>query len=54
MPVVELDEEAAALAAERDEARHNKDYARADAIRRELVARGWVVEDTPRGTIVRR
>ncbi|HSS10420.1 MAG TPA: DALR domain-containing protein, partial [Acidimicrobiales bacterium] len=51
---VEVDEEAAALAAERDEARNNKDYARADALRQELVARGWVVEDTAQGTVIRR
>ena len=50
----EVDEHAAALAAERDEARRNKDFARADALRDELVAQGWIVEDTPRGTIIRR
>jgi len=50
----EVDEHAAALAAERDEARRTKDFARADALRDELVAQGWIVEDTPRGTIIRR
>jgi cysteinyl-tRNA synthetase len=50
----DVDAEAGALAAERDEARQAKDYARADAIRQQLVARGWIVEDTPRGTIIRR
>ena len=53
-PVVEVDDEAATLAAERDRARNNKDYARADAIREQLVARGWIVEDTPDGTVIRR
>jgi cysteinyl-tRNA synthetase len=53
-PSAEVDEDAAALAAERDEARKNKDYARADAIRQQLMARGWIVEDTPEGTIIRR
>jgi len=53
-PVVEVDDEAATLAAERDQARNNKDYARADAIREQLVARGWIVEDTPDGTVIRR
>ena len=44
----------AALAAERDAARGAKDFARADAIRDELQADGWVVEDTANGTLVRR
>ena len=41
-------------AAERDEARAAKDFARADAIRGELQADGWIVEDTASGTLVRR
>ena len=36
----------AALAAERDAARGAKDFSRADAIRDQLQADGWVVEDT--------
>ena len=51
---VEVDEESARLVAERDEARSAKDFARADALRDELVARGWTVEDTPGGTAIRR
>jgi cysteinyl-tRNA synthetase len=43
-----------ARAAERDAARAAKDYAAADAIRDELQAAGWVVEDTAQGTSVRR
>jgi cysteinyl-tRNA synthetase len=35
--------------AERQQARKDRDYSRADAIRDELVAAGIVVEDTPRG-----
>jgi cysteinyl-tRNA synthetase len=50
----EVDEESARLVAERDEARRARDFARADALRDELVARGWTVEDTPSGTAVRR
>jgi cysteinyl-tRNA synthetase len=49
-----VDEETAGLVAERDAARSAKDFARADALRDELVARGWTVEDTPTGTAVRR
>jgi cysteinyl-tRNA synthetase len=50
----EVDEPALALAAERDEARRLKDYARADDIRDDLQALGWIVEDTPAGTQIRR
>ena len=31
-----------------------RDFARADALRDELVALGWTVEDTPDGTAIRR
>jgi cysteinyl-tRNA synthetase len=51
--VGEVPPEIAALATERDEARAAKDFARADAIRAELQAGGWVVEDTATGTLVR-
>jgi cysteinyl-tRNA synthetase len=50
----EVDEAAAKLVAARDEARRQKDFARADALRDELVALGWTVEDTPAGTAIRR
>jgi cysteinyl-tRNA synthetase len=52
--VAEVDSESAQLVAERDEARGTKEFARADALRDELVARGWTVEDTPSGTSIRR
>jgi cysteinyl-tRNA synthetase len=51
---VEIDETAARLVAARDQARAAKDFARADALRDELVALGWTVEDTPSGTAIRR
>ena len=37
----------------RDDARAAKDWARADAIRSELQAEGWTVEDGPDGTVIR-
>ncbi|MFT6292175.1 MAG: cysteinyl-tRNA synthetase [Ilumatobacter sp.] len=46
--------DAAAKAAALDQARANKDYAGADAIRADLQADGWTVETTKDGTTVRR
>jgi len=43
-----------ALIKEREEARRRKDYARADAIRSDLEARGILLEDTPSGTVWKR
>ncbi|MDX9980817.1 MAG: cysteine--tRNA ligase [Lentisphaeria bacterium] len=42
------------LADERQAARKAKDFARADALRDQLAAAGWVVEDTPKGPRVKR
>ena len=50
----EVDEASARLVAARDEARQARDFARADALRDELVALGWTVEDTPSGTDIHR
>ncbi|HUA94793.1 MAG TPA: DALR domain-containing protein, partial [Acidimicrobiales bacterium] len=49
-----VDAETRRLADARDEARTARDWARADALRDELAARGWIVEDGPEGTLLRR
>ena len=38
----------------REEARREKDYASADRLRDELLAEGWLVEDTPEGPVLSR
>jgi cysteinyl-tRNA synthetase len=52
--VGELPPEALAQARARDEARAGRDWATADALRAELQAEGWIVEDGPDGTTIRR
>ena len=49
-----VDEASQSLVDARDAARASKDWAMADQLRDELVARGWVVEDSPAGTTIRR
>ncbi len=41
-----------ALVEERAQAKKNKDYQRADAIRAELLSRGYIVRDTPKGAVL--
>ena len=50
----DIDADSAELVRRRDEARAAADWARADALRDELQAAGWLVEDGPTGTRVRR
>jgi cysteinyl-tRNA synthetase len=52
--LVEHDDEIAALIDQRNQARKNRDFARSDSIRRELLDRGIVIEDTREGTKWRR
>ena len=52
--VDDLDEPTRQLVDRRDAARRVGDFARADALRGELLAAGWTVEDGPDGTVVRR
>jgi cysteinyl-tRNA synthetase len=53
-PADDIPPEVAELCSRRDEARASRDFDTADALRDELVAQGYVVEDTPEGTSVRR
>ena len=46
---IEVPSEITALLEARLAARKAKDFKRADAIRDELKAKGWVIEDTPKG-----
>jgi cysteinyl-tRNA synthetase len=49
-----LPAEIQALVAARDEARKTKQWAESDRLRGELVSRGYAVEDTPKGTKVKK
>jgi cysteinyl-tRNA synthetase len=51
---VEVPAEINALLEARQAARKAKDFQKADAIRDELKAKGWVIEDTPKGARVKR
>ena len=42
-----------ALLVEREQARRDRDFAKADALRDELAAAGFTVEDTPDGPMLR-
>ncbi len=46
--------EITALVEARQAARKARDFRRADAIRDELKAKGWVIEDTPKGARAKR
>lgn len=53
-PEVEAPADVLALLEARQAARKAKDFKRADAIRDELKAKGWVIDDTPKGPRLRR
>jgi cysteinyl-tRNA synthetase len=50
----EVDEASAELVTKRDQARNSKNWSEADHLRDELVALGWVVEDSSEGTSIRK
>jgi cysteinyl-tRNA synthetase len=52
--LVQADDEIAALVAERNAARKNRDFAASDRIRQQLLDRGIIIEDTREGTKWRR
>lgn len=49
----EVPDHVVALARERESARASRDFARADALRDEITAEGWIVEDGPDGPTFR-
>jgi cysteinyl-tRNA synthetase len=51
---VEVPAEITALVEARQAARKAKDFKRADALRDELKAKGWIIEDTPKGARAKR
>jgi len=53
-PEPEVPTELKALLDERQAARKARDFKRADGIRDELKAKGWVIEDTPKGAKLKR
>ena len=50
----DIDETSKNLVIARDEARAAKNWAEADRLRDELVNAGWIVEDSPQGTVIRK
>ncbi len=53
-PQIDVPPEIASLLQARQAARQARDFKRADALRAELKAKGWVIEDTPKGGRVKR
>jgi cysteinyl-tRNA synthetase len=51
--VAEIPAEIAALVEERVDARKSRDFAKSDELRDALREKGWIVEDTPKGPVVK-
>ncbi len=54
LPATEIPQEIKIMAEKRKETRDQKDFARADEIRKEIEAKGWLIEDNPSGYILKR
>ncbi len=52
LPEIHIPEDIKALAAERDIVRNNKDFKKADEMRREIEQQGYIVRDSKEGSIV--
>ncbi len=50
---IEIPPDVQALVKERDVARTEKNFARADELRRDIEARGFIIEDTPQGSTIK-
>ena len=48
-PAADTPQEILELVEARQQARRDKDFSKADALRDELTAKGWILEDTPDG-----
>ncbi len=53
-PYSDIPQDIQDLVLKRDLARKNRDFATADEIRKQILSLGWIVEDTPYGTKVRK
>jgi len=51
---IAIPDDIAVLAREREAARHAKDFARSDNLRRQLLDKGYAVEDTPDGPKIKK
>jgi cysteinyl-tRNA synthetase len=52
LPEIHIPEDIKALAAERDIVRNNKDFKKADEIRREIEKEGYIIRDSKEGSVV--
>jgi cysteinyl-tRNA synthetase len=53
-PKYNIPQEIQELVKQRELARKNRDFATADKIRQQIILLGWIVEDTPFGTKIRK
>ena len=51
---IEVKEDINAMVAQRTQAKKDKDFALADKLRSEIEAKGYIIEDTPFGSFVKK